>query len=297
MRQIWMRKFGIRSAGTFVILLTGVLATNLFASTEVSDSSSSGADGGYFGMSSAKLISPTGKYGSSGTGGWKQDWSNAFFTCLNKLEPGLDSNGGGGSGLVEAMAEGHFGDFGRGKNMCSDGALGVSETKLAALKMFQELCKPEAYNCNRPDAVNKQSTDSKRGPDGWAIGLFQIGANDAKIHHCTTPSGKSITDKNQLKDGAANTCCALKIAEDTFKRKHGSSLRQTMHAFWQPFGKDYPKIASGINKVCNAMSNNSIHSCFTQNEINLAKTSGGGAGSAGGSDDSGGSESTASSNQ
>lgn len=257
--------FSTHSLAVCGLLLPGTMAKS---STGDTPSTTSAADPGNYGVGSSTNL--LGNFGGKNPG-WKDEWSKAFFTCLYKEEPSLQGKNPSKAGLVGAMIDGDYSDFGAGKPMCSDGVLGTSEAKLAALNMFQQLCIPEAAGC-RQDAANLHSTGvaNKEGANGIAYGLYQIGINDAKRYKCTTPDGKRITTKDQLKNGSANICCAVRIAERQHKLHPTYSLRDTMHKFWQPFGAQYKQIASGVNNACSAMAHNNIKSKFSQQEIGMA---------------------------
>lgn len=208
---------------------------------------------------------PTGKNGSAG-GEWDPKWSEAFFKCWDKYA--AQGSSGENAGKIEEAFKKGLKDVGPNKEWCPvSGALEEPyQVKLFQLATLKELCKPES-SC-KPEAVNPHGATAR------AIGLFQIGANDAQSHKCKGPEGQSISSEDDLKKAENNICCQIQIesniaggktqkAED--QNTFASGKNGLMGAFWQPMRQgtggdgaggsvndtaNSDKIKKGVNEAC-----------------------------------------------
>ena len=177
---------------------------------------------------------PTGKFGDAGQE-WDPSWSDSFFKCWEAQKAG----GSGDSAIVDSFKKG-LSDVGPGKNWCPAAKLEDSkDIKLMMLATLKSLCKPES-SCN-PNSVNPNGTNEP------AIGLFQIGVEDAtKKHHCKDEHGTAISGAGDLKDPKKNICCALQIANDVADGK-GSNNDGAKDSGTK--GKDNSAFATGKNGI------------------------------------------------
>jgi hypothetical protein len=214
-------------------------------------------------------LNPTGKFGDGGKE-WDPSWSDTFFKCWQqqRIVDGTESK-------IETAFKKGLSDVGPGKKWCTAAKLDDNkDIQLMMLSTLKALCKPES-SCN-PNAVNPNGTNEP------AIGLFQIGVEDAtKKHHCKDEHGSAITGEGDLKDPKKNLCCAIQIADDVAGGKGSNSTEAgggkdsgafatgktgIMAAFWQPMreGTSSGGGSDGKGSVDNSKNSDAIKTTVNQ---------------------------------
>lgn len=219
-------------------------------------------------FSATSEYNPTGVYGKE-IKAWKNSWSDAFFKCLDAIPEAKN--------LVSKIQSGGLKDVGPGKPWCPKGDLKTeANAKLFLLGMFKALALPESTYNER--AVNPN------GATGAAVGLFQMGAHDAKAHGCKGPTGKNVAYREALRKGENNICCALKIASNVATLKiHKQAGNQSVlasgnkglfGAFWEParsFSAQKEPMRRKVNKMCSQLGSSAIAKTFSTEELSGAK--------------------------
>jgi hypothetical protein len=216
---------------------------------------------------------------------WKQEWSDAYFQCAEKIPEAKE--------MFDKMSNGEVSDLGPGRPWCSNSDVFRPENiRLFQLATLKHLAKPESGY--RPEAMNPNS------PNPPAVGLFQIGPSDVEFHKCEGPDGKKLytgakyqRGNNRdprvtaLKDPKNNVCCALKIAarvalnkwKGAGKGKSGKLVfaegrTGIMGKFWEPMRVQASKGAKGeqmraeINKTCDSFT---AGGTFTTADVDQAR--------------------------
>lgn len=199
---------------------------------------------------------------------WTETWDKQFVQLLKSAGPYLmatvtkipkDSKAFCPSGKQKI----HNSNSSKDKNKKAMGLL---------LEIFRSMASAES-NC-RPNVT-------ANGATGTAVGLFQMGAHDARNHRCKTLSGGSVTKISQLKDAYTNMRCAITIANNVAKQsKHKNYLAAgskghigVLGAFWAVVrtkghgSKPRKMITSRSANMCKASSLASYYGNSVANKI------------------------------